>query len=88
MNVKKEILKDLVNYENVPGYGIVVDVIKDTSRWSTHYRLVFSHGGKFFETEYSRAATESQCEMPFDYADDEIECKEVRPVQKTFTVYE
>lgn len=68
----------------------VSDEITDNSRWSIHHRIVFkeSASGKFYETAYSIGATEQQDESPFEYEPDMIGCEEVRPVQKTITVYE
>lgn len=70
------------------GTSTVYDKIVDTSRWSVLYERVFKHDGKFYMTEYSVGATESQDESPYEYAPDEIECDEVRAVEKTVTVYE
>jgi hypothetical protein len=61
--------------------------IVDTSRWSIHYERVFKYDGKFYRTHYSVGATEQQDERPYEYEDDEIECEEVFPVEKTVTVY-
>ena len=66
----------------------IVEHITDTSRWSVHYRRVFEHEGKLYETFYSVGATECQDESPYEYADDEIECKEVFRKEKLVTVYE
>lgn len=66
---------------------IVVNEIVDTSRWSIHYTLVFSYDGKFYQTQYSRGATESQDESPFEYDADMIECSEVVPVEVTKIEY-
>ena len=79
-------MRDLVNYCDVPGYEVVEDVVTGTSRWSTNYRLVFKHDGTYYETTYSRGATESQDEQPFDdmYS---VESTEVVPTQVTITKY-
>ena len=39
--------------------------------------MVFEHEGKHYMVEYSEGATEMECEAPFEYDDDEIECEEV-----------
>lgn len=62
--------------------------ITDISRWSIHYTSVFQFQDKYYRTHYSVGATESQDESPYEYDDDEIECKEVIPVEKVITVYE
>jgi hypothetical protein len=66
----------------------VSDKIIRQGRWSVQYERVFKHEGKFYLTTYSVGATESQDERPYDYEPDEIECKEVFPVEKTVIVYE
>lgn len=86
---KGETLRELV-YEDLPkedGYEIVEKKLVDTSRWSTNHSLVFTYQGKYYQTSYSVGATENQCEEPFEY-NDEVECAEVHPVEKTVIVYE
>lgn len=67
---------------------IHLDSIVSTSRWSITHRLVFSPEGeeKLYETEYSTAATELQCEQPFEYQD-EVECTEVEAFEKVIVDY-
>ena len=62
--------------------------ITSIGRWSTHYRDIFEHEGKFYETKFSRGSTEQQDESPYQYDPDEIECKEVFPIEKTIIVYQ
>ena len=85
MKFNKGFLQDVV-------YGdegeIIENKIVDASRWSIHYRMVFKHDNKFYETFYSTGATETQDERPYEYEADEIECHEVFSVEKTITVYE
>lgn len=66
------------------------DTITDTGRWSIHHLLTFKEkeSGKYYQVAYSRGATESQDERPFEDDDDEIECQEVRKVQKLVDVWE
>ena len=66
----------------------VSEELVDQRRWSLIWRRVFEVGGKFYETVYSEGATETCDERPYEYDDDEIDCPEVFPVQKTVTVYE
>lgn len=89
MKFKKEFLQGLAgdDYDSDTVEIIYTD-ITDTSRWSIIYESVFKFDGKFYRTYYSVGATESQDERPYDYDDDEIECLEVFPVEKTITVYE
>lgn len=83
----KEVMQRVL-WEGVDGFKVVENEMFDTSRWSIHYKLVFEHEGKFYETSYSRGATESQDEQPFEYDDDDIECNEVALVEKVIKVYE
>jgi len=94
MKFKKEFLQALL-YEDISKDDMEEDEIEikekkliDTSRWSTIHSLVFSFRRKFYQTRYSRGATEQQDESPFEYADDQIECKEVFQVEKTIIMYE
>jgi len=66
----------------------IIDEITDQSRWSTFHRRVFIHDGKYYLTHYSCGSTESQDESPYEHEDDEIECEEVFPIEKTIIVYE
>jgi len=96
MKFPKEFLQDIlllrgceVNLDN-ENYTMVEDRIIDTSRWSIHYRLVFKNLNmdKHYMTFYSRGATESQEEAPFEYEPDMIECVEVKPIEKKYIDYE
>ena len=57
-------------------YGAIVNEIIGTSRWSIFHWIVFEYQGKYYSTEYSEVATESQDESPWE-DDDEVECTEV-----------
>ena len=81
MKFKKDFLQDLVG-------GGIVDEIIDHTRWSVVHWQVFKHEDKYYSTSYSVGATESQDESPYEYDKDELECPEVKPVEKTITVYE
>jgi len=85
MKFDTEYLIDLVGGE-YPDDEIEDEII-DNGRWSIYYRMIFKHEGKFYETFYSRGATEQQDEHPYDNEDDEIECDEVIPIEKIITVY-
>lgn len=82
----KETLLDIL-HEDISGYEIVENEVFDTSRWSTHYSLVFSHAGKYYSTTYSCGSTEQQDESPFEYEPDEIECYECLPVETVVVKY-
>jgi len=84
----KEQLKELL-WGEVVGLEVIENEITDTSRWSIHYYLVFQelNSGKIYGTTYSRGATESQDEQPFEYAADEITCTELEAVEVIKTEY-
>jgi hypothetical protein len=65
-----------------------LDEIKDHDRWSVRHRFVFSPEGeeRYYETSYSRAATELQCGRPWEYQDT-IDCMEVEPFEKIVIDY-
>ncbi len=66
---------------------IISDKVSGNYRWSVHHDLIFETGGSFYSSDYSVGATELQCESPYEYDDDEIECTEVHPVEVTTVVY-
>lgn len=66
----------------------IEDQITEHTRWSVHTRAIYGWGGKFYEARYSQGATEYQMEEPFEYDKLPIVLREVRPVEKTVTVYE
>lgn len=104
MKFNKELLQELVWETVIEiedgDYGFSGDAvfknverdIVDTSRWSTFYHQVFSvtQGDvtKFYRTGWSEGSTECQDERPYEYEPDEIELKEVFPVEKKVVVYE
>lgn len=91
MKFKKDDLRDLVDQlvgGGFDGFRLISQKITGHGRWSLHYRIIFEYNGKFYQSRYSTGATECQDESPYEYEDDEIECEEVVPVQKTITVYE
>jgi hypothetical protein len=55
-------------------------------RWTVTKAKVFEYEGRFFLYVYDVGATELQ-DGEFSYHQ-EVECREVRPVQKLTTVYE
>jgi hypothetical protein len=68
-------------------FSAVEDIITHSSRWHEHHKIVFEYEGKFYRTTYRVGATEMQEEYPWDDKD-EIECTEVRKVQKMVDVWE
>lgn len=85
MFFNKEDLIDLLMSDELEINGKTVKVVLneqfDSSRWSAHYKLVFSYDGTFYMAPYSRGLTEYQDEQPFESDFDEIECYEVAPVE-------
>ena len=75
-----------VLWGDAEGTEIIVDERFDTSRWSTHHSLIFKKDDKYYRTSYSRGATEQQDEGPWEY-EDEVECVEVEPYEKTVIDY-
>lgn len=86
MKFKRKWLQELV-YEDYSEAKIIKNELYEKSRWSLHYELVFEYQNKLYRTFYSRGATEQQYEQPFEYAADEIDCKEVIPVVKQIIEY-
>lgn len=68
--------------------AVVLDEISGTSRWSVHHHLVFDFEGKLYSTTYSVGATEQQDERPWEYDGDQIECTQMRTIQRLTTDYE
>jgi len=66
----------------------VEESIVETSRWAILYEAIFEHEGKYYRTNYRRGATEMQDEQPYEHDDAEIECVEVKKVEKTVEVWE
>lgn len=75
-----------VLWDDAEDAEIIENEIIDTSRWSTHYRLIFKKDYKYYQTFYSQGATESQDERPWEY-EDEVECVEVEPYEKMVIEY-
>lgn len=76
----------LINELNLPDSSIK-DTITDTSRWSEHHEIIFSHNGKFYKTYYSQGLTEQQDEYAWDNTE-LVDCYEVELVEKTVKVWE
>lgn len=84
----KTTLQELVSEEQVDGLEVISNTIVDHTRWSVVYEVIFKEDYQFYKVSYSVGATESQDEGPFEYDNDEIDCIEVAPVEKTIVVYE
>lgn len=78
--------EDIEEFEDKP-LDIISDKVYDNSRWSVHSRLVFSHGDRCYQVDYSRGATEYQDERPFEYASENVICIEVKKTPVTVMKY-
>jgi ribosomal protein S17 len=67
---------------------VVSDRMVDHGRWSVVHEMIFKSGDRYWKTRYKSAATEIQDEKPYQYDGDEVECDEVRPVEKKVIVFE
>lgn len=85
MKFPKQDLKDIV-FES-DGDTVIRNEITHHGRWSVTHSVIFKHDGKFYRTSYSKGATESQDERPYEYDGAEIECPEVEEYQKLVTDY-
>lgn len=83
MKFTKELLLEKLNSDDQ-----ILNEITGTSRWSIQYRLVFRHEDKLYESHYQTGATENQDESPWEYDGSEIECSEVKRVEKIAIFYE
>lgn len=86
MELTKEEGRMLV-WGDLEGWEEIEQELVDTTRWSIIYSGVFQHteSGKFYQTSWSRGATESQDEGPFEY--DAPELTEVELVEITTKVF-
>lgn len=88
MKIPSPEARDIIQNDHSEWKEIEVN-LEDNGRWSIHFKGVFQHipTDRFYSISWSEAATEQQDEKPFEYTD-EVEFKEVFPIQKTITVYE
>lgn len=83
IKISREVMLDILE----DGAQVVEDTIVAHKRWAIVHQIVFSFEGKHYRTTYNRPATESQEESPWEYTP-EVECVEVREVEKTVNVWE
>ena len=76
-------------WEDTEEFKTIKEDVIDTSRWSIIYEIIVQRlsDNKFFKSNYSVGATESQDEQPYEYASEAV-FTEVVPVEKTVIVYE
>jgi hypothetical protein len=84
----------VVDEWDLPSYGskdhgvsIISDNIIDTSRWSVWHEIIVQIKDKFYQTTYSRGATEYQEESPWE-GDETVSFNEVEKVQKLVDVWQ
>lgn len=82
MLFEKSFLQDTNGDENDK-----LNEIIDTRRWSVQYDRIFEFEGKLYSAPYSRGATESQDESPYEYEEDMIECPEMEAFEKIVIDY-
>jgi hypothetical protein len=87
MKFPRTALLEMAYHDHGDDYEVISNDIIDHSRWSVIHEMIFKYDGKFFKTSYSVGATEQQDERPYDYEGETIECKEVKPVEKTIIEY-
>ena len=90
MKIKKEILLELLDADNeevVENVKRVDHTDNGTSRWSSHHTLIVDVDGKYYAAPYRCGLTELQEEYPWEYSGYEIECYEVKPIEKTVVEY-
>lgn len=88
MLFKKEVLQDLASGLKVAGFEIISRNFLDQGRWKTAWSQIFEYENKFYKTVFYVGSTEMQDTSPYEYEEEEIECEEVFPVEKTIVVYE
>ena len=79
----KEFLQRMVGEDIDPSEGEQLDdELIDTSRWSTIHKMTFkADDGLIYQSGYSRGATESQDESPYEHDNELIECVQVESVE-------
>ena len=91
MKVDRETVVDLwdLPYEGNPDEDveIVEDEITGNGRWSIRHKLIVRIKDKYYQTDYSVGATESQEERPWELSK-EVEFTEVHQVEKVVKVWE
>lgn len=88
MKIAKEQAEDIVNGCH-DDWDMIEENVVDSGRWDIEYEGIFLHNptGKFYETSWSRGATETQEDQDMFY-DDEVDFVEVHQVEKLVKVWE
>jgi hypothetical protein len=81
---KSQDLRDML-WGDSDSLKLVQDEITGTSRWATENTVVFEHDGHLFVSGYRGSVGDNEGDY-WDY-EDEVECDEVFPVEKSVTVY-
>lgn len=87
MKFDKQTLIELAYEDHDEAYKIIETKMTGQRRWVTEYTQVFKYGDKYYVTYFDKGSTENCDTCPYEYEDDEIECEEVVPVEKTIIVY-
>lgn len=77
----KEFLRGVISGDSEA--KVIEDTLIDHRRWVVRHRMVFKYQDKFYEVCYDVGATELQDEGPFEWEQDPITVKEVRPINVT-----
>ena len=88
----KQTMQDLACGNETPGLRVILKHVVDSSRWSIEEEMIFREDsqpeGEGYRSYFSRGATESQDERPYEYAGEEVECQRVRLVEKSVKVWQ
>lgn len=87
MKFSKQTLIELACEDHDDTFEIIETKMTGQRRWVTEYTQVFKYDGKYYVTYFDLGSTENCGTRPYEFSDDEIECAEVVPVEKTIIVY-
>ena len=85
---EEETLRSLAYGKKDDRFDVMMKVIVDQGRWTTHYDMVIfdKSDDTYWRIPYSQGSTEMQQEVPFEY--DELVGEQVEPVIKHVVSYE
>lgn len=66
-----------IAYNDCVAVTLIEDEIIEVTRWSIIHKIIFEYEKKFYQSVYSKGATEMQDESPYEYDGDMINCIEV-----------
>lgn len=87
LEFSNEDAKDIA-YGDHDDFNVVSDEMIDHRRWSITHEVIVQRisDSKYFKSQYSIGATESQDQFAYDYDDPKF--TQVFPIEKTIIVYE